>query len=149
MAPRRTLAEANGNTPSTNGDAPDGGAVKINGTSDGTSNGVTAVPAPKKISALRPNKWGGAEICPRCNKSVSERILENYYSTQKVSIKKTKFVSTRYSSPSLCAVLARPGTRPASPAWSARRGWTRPCSASARGRFTAKVNPFRIFVDLF
>ena len=48
IAPRKTLAEANGNTDSVDHKA-----------------------APKKavVTSSKP-KWGGAEICPRCDKSV-------------------------------------------------------------------------------
>ena len=47
VAPRRTLAEANGNGEASNGAAT---AKKVAGKS----------------------KWGGAEVCPRCDKSVRE-----------------------------------------------------------------------------
>jgi hypothetical protein len=42
--------------------------------SDGSENGISIKPAAIKkptVAASRP-RWGGAEICPRCNKSVSK-----------------------------------------------------------------------------
>ncbi len=58
VAPRRTLAEANGNAVGVG----DSGQSK------------------KAVKPAKP-RWGGAEICPRCDKSVSEtqswRIFSN------------------------------------------------------------------------
>lgn len=62
VAPRRTLAEANGHPVGNGASATDGGKVS-NGTANGTKK---AAPA----AAARVAKWGGAEICPRCSKSV-------------------------------------------------------------------------------
>ena len=69
VAPRRTLAEANGN----------GHSADADGAADAAADGKpkAATPPPKKpaasASASAPkcsNKWGGAEKCPRCDKSV-------------------------------------------------------------------------------
>lgn len=50
VAPRKTLSETNGNVPS-----------------NGASNGDVTK---KNLINAKINKWGGAEVCPRCNKSV-------------------------------------------------------------------------------
>lgn len=53
VAPRRVMAEANGNTPS-----------------DKSNDGKPVSNMTKPIQPKKLPKWGGAEICPRCNKSV-------------------------------------------------------------------------------
>jgi hypothetical protein len=45
VAPRRVMAESNGN-------------------------------APKTATSGKPNKWGGAEVCPRCDRSVRISMIE-------------------------------------------------------------------------
>jgi hypothetical protein len=32
--------------------------------------------APKTATSGKPNKWGGAEVCPRCDRSVRISMIE-------------------------------------------------------------------------
>ena len=68
VAPKKApLTESNSNSLDTDG-VDNGGVTNGNGNAPSNINMVKKV-APSSTAA-RP-RWGGAEICPRCNKSVS------------------------------------------------------------------------------
>ena len=82
VAPKKApLTESNSNSLDANGGGGSDAVANSNGLSNGNGIGLVkpssvAAPVIKKVSgpsssgAARP-RWGGAEICPRCGKSVS------------------------------------------------------------------------------
>jgi len=76
VAPKKApLTESNSNSLDNGGDVVDNGGVVTNGNGNGPSHGPAAIvrkvaaPSSTANAAARP-RWGGAEICPRCGKSV-------------------------------------------------------------------------------
>ena len=78
VAPKKApLTESNSNSLDTDG-VDNGGVTNGNGNAHSNIN-MSVAPMVKKVAAsstaARP-RWGGAEICPRCNKSVSGEWTE-------------------------------------------------------------------------
>ena len=72
VAPKRIVNESNGGN--------ENKAANTNGTTNGV-NGTTK-------TAKKFPKWGGAEVCPRCDKSVINKIYLNArYLNQNVTIR--------------------------------------------------------------
>ena len=82
VAPKKApLTESNSNSLDNGGDVVDNGGVVTNGNGNGPSHGPAAIvkrvaPSSTANAAAARPRWGGAEICPRCGKSVRSKKSE-------------------------------------------------------------------------